>query len=155
MAFMKYDLQLLDRDTKFSLWQVKMRALLAQADYDDALDSFGKNRIQDWTPEEKRKDRKALSQIQLHLHNDILQDVLSEKTAAALWLKLEEICMTKDLTSKIHLKQKLFLHKLPEGGNVLNHISEFKEIIADLAAMEVKYEEEDMGLMLLCSLPSS
>ena len=63
--------------------------------------------------------------------------------------------MTKDLTSKMHLKLKLFLHKLPEGGNVLSHISEFKEIITDLAAMEVKYEEEDIGLMLLCSLPSS
>ena len=63
--------------------------------------------------------------------------------------------MTKDLTSKMHLKQKLFLHRLPEGGNVLNHISEFKEIISDLAAMEVKYEEEDTALTLLCSLPSS
>lgn len=57
MAAMKYDLPLLDRDTRFTLWQVKMRALLAQADYDDALDSFGKNKIQDWTDEEKRKDR--------------------------------------------------------------------------------------------------
>ena len=152
---MKYDLPLLDRDTRFTLWQVKMRALLAQSDYDEALDSFGKNRIQDWTDEEKRIDCKALSQIQLHLHNNILQEVLSEKTAAALWLKLEGICMTKDLTSKMHLKQKLFLHRLPEGGNVLNHISEFKEIISDLAAMEVKYEEEDTALMLLCSLPSS
>ena len=103
---MKYDVPLLDRDTRFTLWQVKMRALLAQADYDDALDSFGKNRIQDWTDDEKRRDRKALSQIQLHLHNNILQEVLSEKTAAALWLKLEGICMTKDLTSKMHLKQK-------------------------------------------------
>ena len=55
----------------------------------------------------------------------------------------------------MHLKQKLFLHRLPEGGNVLNRISEFKEIIFDLAAMEVKYEEEDTALMLLCSLPSS
>ena len=34
MASMKYDLPLLDRDTRFTLWQVKMRALLAQADYD-------------------------------------------------------------------------------------------------------------------------
>ena len=37
----------------------------------------------------------------------------------------------------------------------MNHISEFKEIISDLAAMEVKYEEEDTALMLLCSLPNS
>ena len=56
MASMKYDLPLLDRDTRFTLWQVKMRALLAQSDYDEALDSFGKNRIQDWTDEEKRID---------------------------------------------------------------------------------------------------
>jgi len=94
MASMKYDVPLLDRDTRFTLWQVKMRALLAQTDYDEARDSFGKQRIQDWTNEEKRRDRKALSQIQLHLHNNILQEVLSEKTAAALWLKLEGICMT-------------------------------------------------------------
>ena len=63
---------------------------------DEALDSFGKNRIEDWTNEEKRIDRKALSKFQLHLHNNILQEVLSEKNAAALWLKLEGICMTKD-----------------------------------------------------------
>ena len=36
-------------------------ALLAQSDYDVALDSFGKNRIQDCTDEEKRIDCKALS----------------------------------------------------------------------------------------------
>jgi hypothetical protein len=152
---MKYDLPLLDRDTRFSLWQVKMRALLAQADYEDALDSFGNKRIAEWTDEEKRKDRKAMSQIQLHLHNNILQEVLTEKTAARLWSKLEGICMTKDLISKMHLKQKLFMHRLQEGGNVINHISQFKEIITDLAAMEVQYEKEDLGLMLLCSLPSS
>ena len=58
MASMKYDLTPLDRDTKFTLWQVKMRALLAQTDYDEAL---GKNRIEDWTDEEKRIDCKALS----------------------------------------------------------------------------------------------
>ena len=100
MASMKYDLPLLDRDTRFTLWQVKMRALLAQADYDVALDSFGKNRIEAWTAEEKRIDCKALSQFQLHLHNNILQEVLSEKTAAALWLKLEGVCMLKILPAR-------------------------------------------------------
>jgi hypothetical protein len=96
-----------------------------------------------------------LSQIHLHLSNNILQEVLKEKTIAALWLKLEQLCMTKDLTSKMHLKQKLFLHKLHDGGKVLDHLSEFKEIVADLESMEVKYEEENLGLILLCSLPSS
>lgn len=66
MATLKYDLPLLDRDTRFSLWQVKMRVVLAQMDLDDALEGFEKQPIT-WTADEKRKDRKALSQIHLHL----------------------------------------------------------------------------------------
>jgi hypothetical protein len=46
---------------------------------------------------------------------------LEEKTAAALWLKLESICMYKDLTGKMHIKMKLFSHKLQEGGSILTH----------------------------------
>jgi hypothetical protein len=37
---------------------------------------------------------------------------------------------------------------------VLNHISVFKEIVADLVSMEVQFDDEDLGLLLLCSLPS-
>jgi hypothetical protein len=106
------------------------------------MDGIGNKRIADRTSEDKRKDHKAMYQIQLHLHNNILQDVLTEKTGAAIWSKLEGICMTKDLTSKIHLKQKKkIMHMLQDGGNVLNRMSQFKEIINDLLAMAVKYEE--------------
>ena len=132
-----------------------MRAILAQSsDLDEALDDFGGKGQESWTAEEKRKDCKALSLIQLHLHNDILQEVLQEKTVVELWLKLESICMSKDLTSKMHVKMKLFTHKLQEGGSVMNHLSIFKEIIADLVTMEVKYDDEDLALLLLCSLPN-
>ena len=65
MASMKYDLPMLDYKMRFSLWQVKMRAILAQT-----------NNLDEETNEEKRKDRKALSLVQLHLSNDILQEVL-------------------------------------------------------------------------------
>ena len=156
MSSLKFDLPQLDYDTRFSLWQVKMRAILAQAsDLDEALDAFGAKDEKSWTPEEKRKDRKALSLIQLHLSNNILQEVLDEKSAAALWLKLESICMSKDLTSKMHVKMRLFSHKLQEGGSVSNHLSVFREIVSDLQSMEVKYDDEDLGLLLLVSLPSS
>ncbi|CAD6220463.1 unnamed protein product [Miscanthus lutarioriparius] len=137
----KESVWLKDYKTRFLLWQVKMRAILAQSsDLDEALDGFrGKGR-KSWTAEEKRKDRKTLSLIHLHLHNDILQEVLQEKTAAELCLKLESICMYKDLTSKMHVKMKLFTHKLQEGGSVMNHLSIFKEIVADLVSMEVLFD---------------
>jgi hypothetical protein len=152
---LKYDLPLLDLDTRFSLWQVKMWAVLAHHDLDDALEGFENKDRKAWTPDEVRKDRKALSMIHLQLSNNVLQECLEEKSAAALWLKLESICMANDLTSKMHIKMKLFTYKLQEGGSVLMHISVFKEIVADLISMEVKFDDEDLALLLLCSLPAS
>jgi hypothetical protein len=91
-----------------------MRAVLAHHDLDDALEGFGKKDRKAWTPDEERKDRKALSMIHLQLSNNVFQECLEEKFVAALWLKLESICMQKDLTSKMHIKMKLFTHKLQE-----------------------------------------
>jgi hypothetical protein len=81
---MKYDLPLLDLDTRFSLWQVKMRTILSQSDrdLDDVLDGFGNKDARTWTDEERRKYRKALAHIHLHLSNNILQEVLAEKIVA-------------------------------------------------------------------------
>jgi hypothetical protein len=134
-----------------------MRAILVQtSDLDGVLEGFEKKKpVALWTEEEKRKDSQALSLIQLHLSNNILQKVLQEKSAAALWLKLESICMSKDLTSRLHVKMKLFSHKLQDGASVMNHLSILREIVSDWVSMEVNYEDEDLALLLLVSLPSS
>ncbi|KAG8473296.1 hypothetical protein CXB51_035427 [Gossypium anomalum] len=80
---------------------------------------------------------------------------MKEKTAAALWKRLEQICMSKTLTSKLHMKQRLYAHRLEEGASVHEHLTVFKEILSNLEAMEVQYDKEDLGLVLLCSLPPS
>jgi hypothetical protein len=73
MSSLKFDLPQLDYTTRFSLWQVKMRAILAQSsDLDEAIDAFGEKAKATWTDAEKQKDHKALSLIQLHLSNNIL-----------------------------------------------------------------------------------
>ena len=155
MASMKYDIPLLDRNTRFPLWQVKMRDVLIQMDLHKALLGLEKMPAS-WTEEEKEmKDLKALSQIRLHLSNDVLQDVLKEKSAAALWLKLEQLLMTKSLPNKLHLKQRLFNLKMIEGGSLAEHISTFKELVNNLENMDVQYEDEDLALFLLSSLPES
>ncbi|KAG8482633.1 hypothetical protein CXB51_024176 [Gossypium anomalum] len=79
-------------------------------DLEDALLGIDKMLSTLTDEEKKRKDRKALTQLHLYLSNEILQDVMKEKTAAALWKRL---------------------------------------------AMEVQYDEEDLGLILLFSLPPS
>jgi hypothetical protein len=35
------------------------------------------------------------------------------------------------------------------------YISMFKEIVADLTSMEVKFDDEDLSLLLLCSIPAT
>jgi hypothetical protein len=98
-----FDLAQLDYTTRFSLWQVKTRTIIAQtSDLDDALDEFGKKAASTWTNEEKRKDRKTMSSIRFHLCKQ-------EKTAAALWLKPESICISKNLTNKMHVKIPLLI----------------------------------------------
>ncbi|KAG8471605.1 hypothetical protein CXB51_036639 [Gossypium anomalum] len=132
-----------------------MQAVLAQMDLEDALLGIDKMPSTLTDEEKKRKDRKALTQLHLHLSNEILQDVMKEKTAAALWKRLEQICMLKTLTSKLHMKQRLYAHRLEEGASVHEHLTVFKEILSNLEAMEVQYDKEDLGLILLCSLPPS
>ena len=54
--------------------------------------------------------------------------------------------MKKSVTSKFHLKQRLYSQSMV-------HLKTFKEIVANLETLEVKCEEEDLGLILMCSLP--
>ncbi|KAG8480910.1 hypothetical protein CXB51_025469 [Gossypium anomalum] len=57
--------------------------------------------------------------------------------------------------SKLHMKQRLYTHRLEKGASVHEHLTVFKEILLNLEAMEVQYDKEDLGLILLCSLPPS
>ncbi|KAG8485819.1 hypothetical protein CXB51_019218 [Gossypium anomalum] len=129
-----------------------MQAVLVQMDLEDALLGIDEMPSTLTDEEKKRKDQKALTQLHLHLSNEILQDVMKEKTAAALWKRLEQICMSKTLTSKLHMKQRLYAHHLEESASVHEHLTVFKEILSNLEAMEVQYDKEDLGLILLCSL---
>ena len=53
-------------------------------------------------------DMKAVSSIRLLLADEVMYDVMEEKTTAGIWLNLEKRYMSKSLISKLHLKQKLF-----------------------------------------------
>lgn len=58
-----------------------------------------------WSFEEKRnKDNKALTQIHIYLSNNILQDGLREITIVGLWLKLEQLCMTNNMSNNLRRK---------------------------------------------------
>ena len=50
-------------------------------------------------------NNRALSDMRLCLAYDVLLNIVSKKTAASLWTKLEKLYMTKSLTNTILLKR--------------------------------------------------
>ena len=63
--------------------------------------------------------------------------------------------MKKSLLSKMHLKQHVYSHRMLEGTSLKDHLTVFKEIISNLENMELNIANEDLALILLCSLPLS
>ncbi|KAJ9546957.1 hypothetical protein OSB04_019500 [Centaurea solstitialis] len=152
---MKFDLPLLERDTRYPLWKITMRDVLIQQSLHKCI--LGRAFMPGaWSEEDKElNDLKAQSLIRLHLSNDVLQDVAEEETSYQIWTKLDKMFMEKSLPNKLHMKLKLYALRLSEGGSITAHLSKFKEIVGDLKNLEVKYDDEDLGLILLCSLPPS
>ena len=81
--------------------------------------------------------------------------VMDEESPAAIWLKLESQYMSKSLTNKLLLNKKLYGLKMAEGSALDQHINVFNQILSDLNRVDVKFEEEDMALILVNSLPKS
>ena len=136
----------------FSLWQIKMRALLKQQGmWAPLVKKSGDPEIAEMASLEE----KAHSTILLCLADDIITEVAEEETAAGLWLKLESLYMTKSLTNKLLLKRRLFGLRMEEGTSLRDHLDQLNTVLLELRNIDVKVDDEDAALILLVSLPSS
>ncbi|KAL5798927.1 hypothetical protein ACOSQ2_003747 [Xanthoceras sorbifolium] len=99
MAIAKFDVKKFNGENAFSLWRVKIRALLVHQGLAKALK--GKDALPKSMSDKDKDDilEKAHSAILLSLDDEIMREVSKEDTAAKLWLKLESLYMTKSLTN--------------------------------------------------------
>jgi hypothetical protein len=134
---------------------VKVRAILTQQKCDEALKGVAAMPTTLSDTEKAEMDGKALSAIILCLADKVLREVAKEKSAAAMWAKLDKLYMTKSLAHKQCLKQQLYFFRMVENKSVSEQLSEFNKIIDDLANVDVKIEDEDQAFHLLCALPKS
>jgi hypothetical protein len=148
----KFDIEKFDGTDNFGLWRIKMRALLIHHGCKAALEVLPAD--MDATAKAKL-NKKAQSAVILCLGNKVLREVTGETTAAGVWTKLETLYMTKSLANKLYLKKKLYTFYMPAGRTISEHIDEFNKVVLDLANIEVKFEDEDLALLLLTSLPAS
>ena len=100
-------------------------------------------------------DERAMSTIRLSMANEILSNILDEKTTKSIWKKLESLSMTKPLTNKLFMKKKLFRLMMPEGSDFMEHLNKFNIMITQLSTVGETITEVDRALLLLASLPDS
>ncbi|GJW99619.1 retrovirus-related pol polyprotein from transposon TNT 1-94 [Tanacetum coccineum] len=137
----------------FSLWRIKIRALLKQQ---GIWASIAGTKPYDTTDANYMlQEENAHSTILLCLSDEVLYEVGDEETEKRVWKKLETIYMKKLLTNKLLLKQRLFSLRMKEGLSLKGPLDALNSILMDLKNVEVKIEDEDATLVLLVSLPPS
>ena len=135
----------------FSLWRVKMNALLVHQGLDAALSEEAITKV-----EEKRRTevtKKAHSAILLSLGDEVLREVAEEKTAMVVWEKLEDLYLKKSLANRLYLKKRLYALIMEDDKPLKKHLDDFNRIILDLKSIDIKVEDEDQAIILLNSLP--
>ena len=130
MTIIKSDVEKFNGVNNFGLWRMKMRALLSQQGYLSALQ--GRDKLPETDEEKDELMEKAHGAIILNLADSVLREVAGETTPAGLWLQLESLYMTKSLTNRLYMKQRLYTLRMKDGFN------EFNKIILDLNNIDVR-----------------
>ena len=68
---------------------------------------------------------KVVAVIRLCLADEVMYHVMDDKSPVGIWLKLESRYMSKSLTNKLYLKQKLYGFKMTEGIDLSQHLNMF------------------------------
>ena len=132
----RFEIEKFNGKNDFSLWHVKMHSLLVQQGLWKALK--GKNASPATLSNEEKEDllEWAHSAILLSLGDEVLREIVDEETAVGLWLKLESRYMTKSLTNRLYMKQRLCTIRMKEGTPISDHLDEFNRIVIDLKNIE-------------------
>ncbi|XP_073120187.1 uncharacterized protein [Henckelia pumila] len=104
MESMNFDIEKFTGRNDFSLWRIKMQVILIQQGLVKAL-----KKKEEMSDDIKNKDElleKAHSAIILCLGDRPLREVAREEYAAAVWLKLKNLYMTKSLANLLYMKQR-------------------------------------------------
>ena len=85
----------------------------------------------------------AFSLLILNLADNVLQQIDDEETTAKVWLKLESLYMTKNLSNKIYLKEQLFGFKMDPVKSLEENLDDFNIITIGLANIDERISDEN------------
>ena len=155
MSSTKFEIEKFNGKKKIELWKLKMQDLLVQQGSQRDLDGKTKKTLTMIDDEWGDLDAKALSTIRLCLVDDILFKIIGETSTTSMWNKLESVYMTKSMTNIIYLKWYLYGMRMKEGTKIADHLNVFNTLIFQLSSMDVKIDDADKEVNLLCTLLES
>ena len=151
MSSSKLAVEIFDGTGHFGMWQGEVMDSLFQQGLDIAIEDKKPDEIddRDW----KTINRLACGTIRSCLSREQKYAVKNETSAQKLWKALEAKFMKKNGQNKLLMKKRLFRFDYQPGTTMNDHITLFNQLVADLLNLDVKFEDEDLALMLLSSLP--
>ena len=100
----------------------------------------------------EKKDDRAKAILGLSLADSQLHLIDLKKYSAELWAQLSTIFGEKVVNAKFSLKLQLFKLKMHDEVSLSSHINDLKSLLAQLAYIDCKVDEDDAKAILLNSL---
>ncbi|KAE8684439.1 GDSL esterase/lipase [Hibiscus syriacus] len=133
------------------MWQSEVLDALFQQGLDIAIEGEKPDGVEE--KEWKRINRMACGTLRSCLSREQKYAFSKETSASKLWKALEEKFLKKSGQDKLYMKKRLFLFNYVPGTTMNDHITSFNQLVTDLMNMDVTFEDEDLALMLMGSLP--
>ncbi|KAL5581222.1 hypothetical protein UlMin_013664 [Ulmus minor] len=150
-----FDIERFDGNGDYFLWKQKLKAILMQQKVDLALEEKPEFPATMTTYEKNEIFKTAYSSIFLHLSDNVLRQVSSYTTAATMWKKLDELYLVRSLPNKIYLLEQFFGFKMDHTKTLEQNLDCFNKLVLDLGNSGKKFDDEDIAVLLLNSLPES
>ena len=144
----KFNVARFDGTGNFGLWQTRVKDLLTQQGISRALSEKKPAKVDDDKWEEMQAQTCAT--MRLCLADQIMYHAIDESSSKKIWDKLAEKFMSKTLTRKLYMKQKLYGLKMQEGSDFAEHVNVFNQLVADLGKVDVKIEDVKTWRLFFC-----
>ena len=82
-------------------------------------------------------------------------NISKEKTTKEMMDALDKLYEKPFASNKVFLMKRLFNMKMSEGRSIADHLNDFNTVTNQLSSIEVEFDAEVRGLLILCSLTES
>lgn len=101
-----------------------------------------------------QKDAKARAVIGLSLGKEYTDHVVGCSSARAMWTTILDLFQKKTLLNQLRIRRRFYSAKMGDSEKAMAFISRVRQLASDCKAMDVKIDDKDIAMTVLCGLPS-